>query len=520
MRLILNVLLSLSFFTLIPLEAIGSKQKYLYESMRRPTVRQNCAIGLCITATGKYINFVKPLIESARKYFCKNHRVTFFVFTDGNLEQAPDIVKIYQNKIGWPYDTLKRFQFYDAARNALEKMDYIFATDADMLFVDCVGDEILGNLVATQHPGFLGVRGTYETDSRSTAYVKKSEGKQYFAGGFYGGDTQQFLELVGTCKECINKDLEKNYIAIWHDESHLNRYFINHRPSLILSPSYCYPESWKLPFSKKLIALDKNHQEIRRSARIINEEESPIVIVIPSYNNQNWYDKNLASIFFQNYHNYRIIYIDDCSQDNTGALVEEFVQKVHQGLRFTLIKNEKRRGALANLYDAIHSCDDDEIIITVDGDDWLFHDNVLHQVNQAYVRGDVWLTHGKFTEFPVSGFWSEPVPEDYVKRNAFREYKCASHLRTFKAWLFKRIKLEDLLDETGNFFQMTWDQAMMFPMLEMAGERHKYISEVNYVYNCANSLNDNKVNAQLQRDLEKVMRNKPRYQRLVSTREQ
>jgi len=31
-----------------------------------------------------------------------------------------------------------------------------------------------------------------------------------------------------------------------------------------LDPSYCYPESWNLPYEKKLLALDKNHQEIRR----------------------------------------------------------------------------------------------------------------------------------------------------------------------------------------------------------------------------------------------------------------
>jgi hypothetical protein len=48
----------------------------------------------------------------------------------------------------------------------------------------------------------------------------------------------------------------------------------------------------------------------------------------------------------------------------------------------------------------------------------------------------------------------------------------------------------------------------------MAGERHAYIPEVTYVYNMSNPINDNKVNAQLQRGLEALIRAKPPYQRL------
>ena len=35
------------------------------------------------------------------------------------------------------------------------------------------------------------------------------------------------------------------------------------RVTVILDPSYCYPESWDLPFPKRLLALDKHHEEIR-----------------------------------------------------------------------------------------------------------------------------------------------------------------------------------------------------------------------------------------------------------------
>lgn len=220
-------------------------------------------IGLVVVATGKYISFVPPLLESARKYFCTNHKVTYFIFTDGQLPAQDDVVVIYQKRLGWPHDTMMRFGMYDGAREHLEKMDYIFATDADMLFVDTVGDEILSDRVATQHPGFVGKRGTYETRSISTAYIAPHEGEHYFAGGFYGGSAVEFLKMVRTCLDNVKKDLEKNFIAIWHDESHLNRYFVDHKPTKILTPSYCYVENWNLPYKKRLMALVKKHEDFR-----------------------------------------------------------------------------------------------------------------------------------------------------------------------------------------------------------------------------------------------------------------
>ncbi len=52
-------------------------------------------------------------------------------------------------------------------------------------------------------------------------------------------------------------------------------------------------------------------------------KENRFVIVIPSNNNKDWYQKNLDSVFNQRYLNYRVIYIDDGSTDNTGTLVED-----------------------------------------------------------------------------------------------------------------------------------------------------------------------------------------------------
>ncbi len=220
-------------------------------------------IGLLVVATGKYICFVNPLIESARKHFCRNQHVTYFVFTDQEFDPPEDVVRIEQRRLGWPYDTMMRYQVYFDHWDELSTQDYLFACDADMLFVGDVGEEILGERVATLHPGFVGKRGSYEADSHSKAYIGKKEGRHYFAGGFYGGKRDPFFHILKTNIDHIQDDLARGIIAIWHDESHWNRYCIDFPPTVILTPSYCYPEHWNLPYTKKLLALEKDHAAFR-----------------------------------------------------------------------------------------------------------------------------------------------------------------------------------------------------------------------------------------------------------------
>lgn len=243
---------------------------------------------------------------------------------------------------------------------------------------------------------------------------------------------------------------------------------------------------------------------------LIWSEEKPIVVIVPSYNNAKWCDYNLTSILKQNYQNFRIIYIDDASSDGTADLVEQYKDN-----RILLIRNQERKGALANIYHAVHSCKDDEIIALVDGDDWLLHHNVLSILNNTYASPNVWFTHGSYIEYPFGRIGlTDPIPKQCIHDHSFRTHKkVPTHLRTFYAWLFKKIALEDLLFE-GAFFPMSWDLAIMWPLCEMAGDRHAFIFQPLYVYNMRTSLNDHKVNAALQKKLGLFLRTQKPYPRL------
>ena len=124
------------------------------------------------------------------------------------------------------------------------------------------------------------------------------------------------------------------------------------------------------------------------------------VIVIPSYNNEKWCFRNLASVLMQKYPHFRIIYINDTSTDNTLDYVQQCINQFDAAQKITLINNLERKGACANFYYAIHTCKPNEIIIMLDGDDWLANENVLTILNQIYSDPNIWVTYGQFKEFP------------------------------------------------------------------------------------------------------------------------
>lgn len=249
----------------------------------------------------------------------------------------------------------------------------------------------------------------------------------------------------------------------------------------------------------------------------LQADQKPLVIVIPSYNNSKWYVQNLDSVFSQKYENYRVIYIDDCSNDYTAQLVEQYIAQNKQEHRVTLIRNKKRNGALANHYKAVHMCENHEIIVQLDGDDWFKHENVLKIVNDAYQNNNVWLTYGQYEMFPPDqpGI-SKKLSKTIIENNGYRESKwVTSALRTFYAGLFKHIKLQDLLYQ-GTFFKSACDLAFMYPMLEMAAGNMLFIDQIVYVYNCATPCNDFKMMLQDQLHYDSVIRAQKKYSKLFT----
>jgi len=262
-------------------------------------------------------------------------------------------------------------------------------------------------------------------------------------------------------------------------------------------------------FSSLLIAKETDFEK----KYDLNCPEKKIAVIIPSYNNQKWYRENLDSLINQNYQNYYAIYINDCSEDATGKLIAEYISANNLENKILFINNKERLGPLANIYNAIFSCDNDTIIAILDGDDKLAHNNVLKVVNSLYQNKDIWMTYGQYKVIPNNVIipCTKYTKEDVENNNFRKDTMQISHLKTFYAGLFKLIKFEDLLYE-GKFYPMSQDKATMLPIIEMTGHRHKYISDILYFYNNSNPISFHRTDLKLQKHLANVIRNKKPYE--------
>jgi hypothetical protein len=51
----------------------------------------------------------------------------------------------------------------------------------------------------------------------------------YYQGCLWGGKVPDVLEMIEELESRVNEDLKNNVIAVWHDESHMNKYFIENK---------------------------------------------------------------------------------------------------------------------------------------------------------------------------------------------------------------------------------------------------------------------------------------------------
>ena len=138
-----------------------------------------------------------------------------------------------------------------------------------MEFVDTLSHFDIGHkkYYAVCHPSVVSNLNFWpvETNSNSTAYIPERHRCVYVQGCVWGAKGSHIEYMVNLMKNNINIDLQNNIIAIWHDESHLNKFIVDHRTEVaILSPSMAYPEMWNLPVNKLMIHKDKNMVEYPR----------------------------------------------------------------------------------------------------------------------------------------------------------------------------------------------------------------------------------------------------------------
>lgn len=231
-------------------------------------------VAICFIGTGKYLNFLPKYYEKIHENFLSKCEKTFLVFTDGEGDFPEDVSHYHQQHLEWPFITLNRFDIISRAKDEIEKHDWFVFLDADTLVVNEVTEEEFfddsKSLFGVHHPcHFMNMPphnkypGAFETNVLSEAAIDESyDTSVYFQGCLWGGKSIDVLKMNECLRYRVNADTEKNVIAVWHDESHLNKYLIDHKTDVnILGPQYAYPEVFSeyCDFEPKIVHLKKNN---------------------------------------------------------------------------------------------------------------------------------------------------------------------------------------------------------------------------------------------------------------------
>lgn len=242
--------------------------------------RRNLTVGLTLFALKKYVVFLERFLTTAEQHFLAGQRVTYYVFTDrpADVPRVPlapgrrlEVLRVaasarWQDVSMGRMEAISRF----SRQRFRHEVDFLVCVDVDMRFADRVGAEILSPLFGTLHPSFYGASRrafTYERRPLSRAYIPWDQGDFYYLGGFFGGAVAEVERLAAACHRAMEEDRARGVEAVWHDESHLNRYLLDHKPTKVLSPEYLWDEQLlgrpAVIRKMRFMAVPKNHQQIR-----------------------------------------------------------------------------------------------------------------------------------------------------------------------------------------------------------------------------------------------------------------
>lgn len=255
---------------------------------------------LFVNINERYWPYFKKVVEDCRQNFLPHQQVDYFVWSDMPEGTVAGVTLTPTDAIEWPAPTLMRYHLFLQREEELKKYDYIFYLDADMRVVQNISNDILGKqLTAAPHPGYViqsRLIPPYEPNPESEAYIprlgfmgKDEKGVTrfipfYAAGGFQGGKAKDFIKAMKVMKQRIDKDFNRNYTAIWNDESHWNKYLWEFQQKggdiTFLDVSYIYPDSlikeyyepmWGIKPEPKIITLTKPFTLTKQAANELHQ---------------------------------------------------------------------------------------------------------------------------------------------------------------------------------------------------------------------------------------------------------
>lgn len=199
-----------------------------------------------------------------------------------------------------------------------------------------------------------------------------------------------------------------------------------------------------------------------------------ISIVMTAYNMEQYITEAMSSCLNQTYKDIELVVVEDCSTDNTLALIEAIAS---QDERVVVIRHEQNLGAGMGRRDGINAATGD-YFITVDADDWLDEDFIESLADRAKASGaDV-----------VSGGITIERGEGYWEKTCYGDLVCTGLDKVKKFWGEKVVFMNNKIIRTSFRDKIQYchrrfieDTPTIIPMLHMANQVD-YVSNTGYHY--------------------------------------
>lgn len=258
------------------------------------------SIAFLVVALGRYRSLVTDLIESLDAFFCKpsgsdapraaplTWKVILFTSDDDSIvpRRLADRVHVVQiRQRGWPHDSMQRPAVYLEHAELWEDADSVVSLDADLTLTAPVCAAWLVPSFAAHVSWWYASPiqdWTLERREASAARVRDEEAPAYLTGAIWGGSTEWFKGACEQLRARINKDARADVVAVWHDESHLNRLFADSWPTLILPPTFVWPEPpldlWLVRHRNPLRYFDTMTRHRIAPIRVLHRAKDPEVL--------------------------------------------------------------------------------------------------------------------------------------------------------------------------------------------------------------------------------------------------
>lgn len=201
-----------------------------------------------------------------------------------------------------------------------------------------------------------------------------------------------------------------------------------------------------------------------------SKQDKKYCFIIPFYNVEKWISYTLNSILLQTQNTYRIICIDDGSIDNTVNIIKSYNLP-----NLTLIQNNKNMGQAYSRFRGIQETDNKEILIFLDGDDWLSNENVLDELDKIFVN----------YKLTIGGYKRHINGKISIQRNIIEDINkpVRTALKAGYAYLWKDMPLNYII-KNGEFINYATDYHDFRYALSKIKEEELYVNQkCFYIYN-------------------------------------